>query len=45
MRSFPAILASVLAAMTIAQAAVRVLRTLVLTICADTVVGTAHPQK
>ena len=45
MRSFPAILASVLAAVTIVQAAVSVLPTLhSSTIYADTVVGTACQQ-
>ena len=45
MRSFPAILASVLAAVTIVQAAVSVLPTLhSSTIYADTVVGTARQQ-
>ena len=46
MRSFPAILASVLAAVTIVQAAVSVLPTPYSpTIYADTVVGTARQQK
>ena len=46
MRSFPAILASVLAAVTIVQAAVSGLITLhSSTIYADTVVGTARQQK
>ena len=45
MRSFPAILASVLAAVTIVQAAVSVLLTHSSTIYADTVVGTARQQK
>ena len=45
MRSFPAVLASVLAAVTIVQGAVSVLPALYSsTVCTDTVVGAARQQ-